>query len=230
MCCCAISRWTAIARSWKSRLGLPALRRAVRALHARQRSAGRRCVDSLSIQNVRFREIAGFAVLVSRSRQMFDRSRAGGRQRLAQSAGRNNTTGGILLEEGTQDFRVTRCELRNIRGNGIWTHSLYTSPRNARGVFAENRFDTIGRDALQAGHATEMRWKAIAARESAIPQDIGGRAHPGGHRHRGQRGPLDLHAQSVFSASTASASTSMAFTMARSAATSAWRSADSASS
>jgi hypothetical protein len=111
----------------------------------------------VTIGNVRFRNMAGFAILVSRSRDVtIDQVRvesSGSRN----SAGRNNTTGGILLEEGTTDFRVTRCELTGIRGNGIWTHSLYTSPRNARGVFEGNRFDTIGRDALQVGHATGIR-------------------------------------------------------------------------
>ena len=128
-------------------------------------------VAQLTIQNVRFREIAGFAVLVSRSRQVsIDGVRvadSGSRN----AAGRNNTTGGILLEEGTSDFRVTRCELRNIRGNGIWTHSLYTSPRNARGVFAENRFDTIGRDALQVGHATEVRVEGNSGKRIGYPED-----------------------------------------------------------
>jgi hypothetical protein len=140
-------------------------------------------VSQLAIQNVRFREIAGFAVLVSRSRQVaIDGVRVAdsGSRNLA---GRNNTTGGILLEEGTSDFRVTRCELRNIRGNGIWTHSLYTSPRNARGVFAENRFDTIGRDALQVGHATEVRVEGNAGTRIGLPEeavDVEGRAIPVG--------------------------------------------------
>ena len=79
-------------------------------------------VRDLIIQNVRFREIAGFAVLVNRSRRVtIDGVRvvdSGSRNH----SGRNNTTGGILLEEGTSDFRVTHCELRNVRGNGIWTH------------------------------------------------------------------------------------------------------------
>src|SRR5436190_1929241 len=70
--------------------------------------------------------------------------------------GRNNTTGGILLEEGTMDFRVTDCHLSNIRGNGIWTHSLYTSPRNGRGVLDRNSLFYIGRDALQVGHAFDV--------------------------------------------------------------------------
>ncbi len=132
---------------------------------------------------MRFREIAGFAVLVSRSRQV-----AIDGVRVADSgsrnpAGRNDTTGGILLEEGTSDFRVTRCELRNIRGNGVWTHSLYTSPRNARGVFAENRFDGIGRDALQVGHATEVRVEGNSGTRIGFPEetvDVEGRAIPVG--------------------------------------------------
>jgi hypothetical protein len=140
-------------------------------------------VGQLTIQNVSFREIAGFAVLVSRSRQV---AIDGVRVSLSGSrnaAGRNNTTGGILLEEGTSDFRVTHCELRDIRGNGIWTHSLYTSPRNARGVLAENRFDTIGRDALQVGHATEVRVEGNSGTRIGYPWeavDVEGRAIPVG--------------------------------------------------
>jgi hypothetical protein len=115
---------------------------------------GRRRV---TIRNVTFRNIAGFAILVSGSHDItIDRVRIENSGSLNQ-AGRNNATGGILLEEGTTDFRVTRCDLRNVRGNGIWTHSLYTSLRNLRGVFEDNHFDTIGRDALQAGHAADMR-------------------------------------------------------------------------
>ena len=114
-------------------------------------------VSGLVIENVRFRNVAGFAILVSRSRDVaIDRvsvSDSGSRN----PAGRNNATGGILLEEGTADFRVTRSELRNIRGNGVWTHSLYTSPRNTRGRIALNSFESLGRDAIQVGHATEIR-------------------------------------------------------------------------
>jgi hypothetical protein len=140
-------------------------------------------VGHLTIRNVRFREIAGFAVLVSHSRHI-----AIDGVRVADSgsrnpAGRNNTTGGILLEEGTSDFRVTRCELRNIRGNGIWTHSLYTSPRNARGVFAENRFAQLGRDAIQVGHATQVRVEGNTGTRIGFPEeavDVEGRAIPVG--------------------------------------------------
>ena len=114
-------------------------------------------VDALTVSRVRFRQIAGFAVLVSRSRNVtisaVEVRDSGSRN----EAGHNNATGGILIEEGSSGFRVTGSDLRRIRGNGIWTHSLYTSPRNARGLFRGNHFEDIGRDALQAGHATEIR-------------------------------------------------------------------------
>jgi len=114
-------------------------------------------VSDLSIERVRFREIAGFAVLASGSRQVTVEAvqviASGSRN----AAGRNNTTGGIVFEEGSSGFRVSACVFRDIRGNGLWTHSLYTSPRNARGWLARNRFENIGRDAIQVGHATDVR-------------------------------------------------------------------------
>jgi Right handed beta helix region len=129
-------------------------------------------ITNLEIENVSFSGIAGFAVLVSRGRQIaIDRVRVtdGGSRN---AAGRNNTTGGILIEEGTTDFRVSNCELRGIRGNGVWTHSLYTSPRNARGVFEDNVFDTIGRDALQVGHATAVRVERNRGTLIGFPVDV----------------------------------------------------------
>ena len=138
-------------------------------------------VSRLSIHGVTFRNIAGFAVLASGSHNLaIDGVRvedSGSRN----AAGRNNTTGGILIEEGSTDFRVTRCELRNILGNGVWTHSLYGSPRNIRGIFAENRFETIGRDALQAGHASQMRIEGNTGTRIGYPEqaiDVEARAIP----------------------------------------------------
>jgi hypothetical protein len=114
-------------------------------------------VSKLRIENMRFRNIAGFAVLVSRSRDIridqVEVEDSGSRD----TRGRNNSTGGILLEEGTGDFRATRSAFRNVRGNGVWTHSLYTSPRNYGGWIAFNRFEDLARDAIQVGHATGVR-------------------------------------------------------------------------
>jgi hypothetical protein len=114
-------------------------------------------VAKLRIENVRFRNITGFAVLVSRSRDVriehVEVADSGSRD----TRGRNNATGGILLEEGTRDFRVSRSQFRNIRGNGVWTHSLFSSPRNRDGWIAFNRFADLARDAIQVGHATNVR-------------------------------------------------------------------------
>jgi len=125
----------------------------------------------LRIENLQFRHIAGFAVLVSRSRDVrIDRVEVAdsGTRNIK---GRNNATGGILLEEGTADFRVTRGLFRNIRGTGVWTHSLFTSPRNRDGWIAFNRFENLARDAIQVGHATNVRVEENAGTRIGFPAD-----------------------------------------------------------
>jgi len=111
----------------------------------------------LVIRGVQFREVANYPVLVSRSRDVrIEQVRienSGSRN----AKGRNNASGGILLEDGTSDFVVRRCELRKVSGNGIWTHSRFDSPRNRDGVIEENRFDILARDAIQIGHAVKVR-------------------------------------------------------------------------
>jgi hypothetical protein len=113
-------------------------------------------VKSLHISRVTIRRIGGFAVLASRSSDVQVRAVLVQDSGSRNAAGKNNTTGGILLEEGTAHFLVTDCVLERVLGNGIWTHSLYTSPRNVAGVIAGNRFDTLGRDAVQIGHAIDV--------------------------------------------------------------------------
>jgi parallel beta-helix repeat protein len=127
-------------------------------------------VKTLSVSNLKMREIAGFALLVNHSSGVkidqieVEDSGAGNAKK------RNNTTGGILLEEGTTDFEITHCTLKNIRGNGIWTHSLYESPRNARGKITGNAVEYAGRDAYQVGHATEVRVENNIARAVGFPE------------------------------------------------------------
>ena len=113
--------------------------------------------EALTISGIRFLNVANFPILVTRSREVrIERvvvEDSGSRD----AAGRNNSTGGILLEEGTADFEVRGAVLRRVRGNGIWTHSLYTSPRNRDGLIADNEFHEVARDAIQVGHATRVR-------------------------------------------------------------------------
>lgn len=129
-------------------------------------------VAGLTIERVRFRNIAGFAVLASRSQHVAIDGVVVADSGSRNPADRNNTSGGILIEEGAADFRVTGCEFRNIRGNALWTHSLYTSPRNRGGLFARNRFQEIGRDAIQVGHATGVRVEENSGRRIGFPTEV----------------------------------------------------------
>ncbi|MGA7239190.1 MAG: right-handed parallel beta-helix repeat-containing protein [Bryobacteraceae bacterium] len=152
------------------RQGLPPYDRTFAAFTANNGIAAT-SVDTLDVDNVRFRNIAGFAILASRIARM-NVSRvsvedSGSRN----AAGRNNTTGGILIEEGSADFSVANCTFRNILGSALWTHSLYTSPRNERGVFARNRIDAVGRDAIQVGHAKDMTVADNLASHIGFPLD-----------------------------------------------------------
>jgi hypothetical protein len=83
--------------------------------------------------------------------------------------GRNNTTGGILFEEGTSEFEVRQSKFIRVLGNGVWTHSNYGSPRNGPGLIAENDFREIARDAIQIGHATGVRVQANTGGRLGFP-------------------------------------------------------------
>ncbi len=115
-----------------------------------------RC-EGVILRDLDIRNVVNFPILVSRSQQVrIQQSRidaSGSRD----EKGRNNTTGGILLEEGVGNFEVRYVKFRNIRGNGLWTHSRYESPRNRDGLIQENDFNAIGRDAIQVGHASSVR-------------------------------------------------------------------------
>jgi hypothetical protein len=113
--------------------------------------------SGLTIDRVKFSNIANLAMIVSHSRDVkidhISVDNSGSRN----AKGRNNTTGGVLLEEGTQDFSIAGSSFTDIRGNAAWTHSRYRSPRNLRGRIEGNEFAGIGRDAIQVGHASEVK-------------------------------------------------------------------------
>ena len=128
--------------------------------------------DGIEIQNVRFSAVTNFAMLISRSSairvrgvQVVDSGSRNGR-------GRNNTSGGILLEEGASDFDVRECIFSRIPGNALWTHSNSASPRAQDGVFTQNRFDSVGRDAIQVGHATRIRVEDNRGERIGFPPEI----------------------------------------------------------
>jgi hypothetical protein len=129
-------------------------------------------VDGLSVANVQFRNVVNFPVLVSRSSNIeitgVTVEDSGSRNAL----GRNNLSGGILIEEGSYNFSVRDSVFRRIAGNGLWTHSLFTSARLHDGVFASNSFDTIGRDAIQVGHASSMQVEGNTGSNIGYPLEI----------------------------------------------------------
>jgi hypothetical protein len=137
--------------------------------------------DSLVMERVRFAEMANYAVIVSGgSGAVIDgvEVRDSGSRN---ERNRNNASGGILIENGAENFAVRECRLENIRGNGIWTHSRYESPRNRDGRIVGNRFSQIGRDAIQVGHATLIRVEGNSGSHIGFPVeevDVEGGAMP----------------------------------------------------
>ena len=86
-------------------------------------------------------------------------------------AGRNNTSGGILLEEGVSRFEVRGSTINRITGNAIWTHSYSRSPRAADGLIRDNRITMVGRDAIQVGHATNIRVRNNTGGDLGFPAE-----------------------------------------------------------
>jgi hypothetical protein len=126
----------------------------------------------LSIRHVSFSEVANYPVLVSASSGVrIDNVRIEDCGSLS-PAGRNNASGGILLEEGTRDFEVRQCAVRRVRGNAIWTHSNYRSPRNANGIIQENVVEDVARDAIQVGHATNIAVRGNSGRRIGYPPEL----------------------------------------------------------
>ena len=77
--------------------------------------------------------ITDFAVLVSHSKNVVIDHVSVKDSGSLNAKGRNNTTGGILLEEGTEQFTVADSVFRNIRGNGgLDALALYGAAQSQR--------------------------------------------------------------------------------------------------
>lgn len=128
--------------------------------------------DGVEMDHLDFTNIANFAILVNHSHDVLldhiSIENSGSRN----AKGRNNTSGGILLEQGTDAFTVADSVFHNVRGNAVWTHSYYGSPRNRGGKIANNKFFDIGRDAIQVGHATEVLVAGNNGNRIGFPVDV----------------------------------------------------------
>ena len=124
------------------------------------------------VENVLFARVSNLALLVSASSGVQITGITVEDSGSLNPSGKNNATGGILLEEGTTDFTIRHCELRRIRGNAIWTHSNYRSPRNADGLIEHNRVEEVARDAIQVGHATRIRVEQNTGARIGYPPEL----------------------------------------------------------
>jgi hypothetical protein len=124
-------------------------------------------MDGMKLSN-----IANYAILIAHSSDVFISRVTVENSGSHNAKGRNNASGGILLEEGSSNFSVTSSTFRHILGNAVWTHSMYSSPRNATGRIVNNTFEEIGRDAIQVGHATDMTVAGNVARRIGFPASI----------------------------------------------------------
>jgi hypothetical protein len=128
--------------------------------------------DGVSIERVDFANVTNFAALISRSKNIVIEHVSVRDSGSRNAKGRNNTTGGILLEEGTEHFSVGDSTFSNIRGNGVWTHSRYMAPRNRNGKILRNQFSEIGRDAIQVGHAAGIEVAGNQGTRIGFPVDL----------------------------------------------------------
>ena len=129
-------------------------------------------VAGLEIDQLELSGVVNFPILVSQSSKVRISKVAILDSGSKNARGRNNLSGGILLEEGTTDFEVRDSTFRGIFGNALWTHSNFHAPRQEAGVFTLNNFDTIGRDAIQVGHATRVEVDSNSGINIGYPVDI----------------------------------------------------------
>jgi hypothetical protein len=127
--------------------------------------------SKVTVRDVKISRVRTFAVLVNASNEVRLQT-----LRIAQSgtlnpAGRNNTTGGILFEEGCAGFEVADSTIENITGNAIWTHSYARSRRQRDGIIRGNTITTVGRDAIQVGHATNVQVTENHGSEIGFPAE-----------------------------------------------------------
>jgi len=136
-------------------------------------------IETLEISDLHLQNITNFPILVSRSSGIKISNVAVRDSGSRNAQGRNNLSGGILIEEGSSHFEVRDSTFLRIAGNALWTHSLRISSRLEDGIFANNRFDTVGRDAIQVGHATRVRVEDNTGTAIGYPAELVDAEHGG---------------------------------------------------
>jgi parallel beta-helix repeat protein len=129
-------------------------------------------VTGLQIERMTVAHVVNFPILVSQSSNVRIWGATIQDSGSKNARGRNNLSGGILIEEGSSSFEVTESLFRGIAGNALWTHSMSIAPRQKDGSFTNNYFDTIGRDAIQVGHATRVKVEGNTGVNIGFPVEL----------------------------------------------------------
>ena len=127
--------------------------------------------EGIAISGVSLKNISDFAILITHSTAVNITAVTIEDSGTLDSRGLSNTTGGILLEQGTTNFTVTECHIRSVTGNGIWTHSTADAPRNQDGRISGNEIWETPRDAIQVGHAARIQVLDNSGGQIGFPVD-----------------------------------------------------------
>ncbi|MBZ5604931.1 MAG: right-handed parallel beta-helix repeat-containing protein [Acidobacteriia bacterium] len=114
-------------------------------------------VQGAEVSNLTLANFANLAIVVGRSSKVRMHHVRVEDSGSLDSQGHSNGSGGVAFEDGSTDFEVRSSTFHRLRGNALWTRSATGAPRQQNGLFAANRFDAIGRDAILIWHASRMR-------------------------------------------------------------------------
>ncbi|MDP9169586.1 MAG: methyltransferase domain-containing protein [Acidobacteriota bacterium] len=128
-------------------------------------------VAGLEISGLNAAHVAGFAIVVGSSQNVrvhdIEVTESGG----FDPQRRNNGAGGIVFEDAVSNFEITGSRFGGIRGNGITLRSV------SHGRIADNEFNVLSRDAVQARHASALTIENNRARQIGAPtEELAGRA------------------------------------------------------
>ena len=127
--------------------------------------------SNVTIRGVDFSRIRAFPIIINATSGAMIESVSIWNSGTLNRDGRNNTTGGILIEEGSSGFEVRNSAISRVAGTAIWTHSYARSPRQSDGIVSGNTIGTVARDAIQIGHATRVRVENNRGADIGFPAD-----------------------------------------------------------
>ena len=112
-------------------------------------------VTGLEIAQVKATQIAGFPILVNGGHNVHIHDIEITDSGSLDANGRNNGSGGVVLEEGVTDFEILHALIGKVRGNGIWIRSADNTIA-ARGRIADSEFAILARAAIEINHASAV--------------------------------------------------------------------------